>query len=70
MQKKGLIVIGVLLAVILCMQVRLLLRVNTIHNDMLSSDNFASQRIDVITLNQHELQNTLNEILKELQGKK
>lgn len=27
MQKKGLIVIGVLLAVILCMQVRLLLRV-------------------------------------------
>lgn len=41
MQKKGLIVIGVLLAVILCMQVRLLLRVNTIHNDMLSSDNFA-----------------------------
>ena len=70
MKKKGLIVIGVLLAVILCMQVRLLLRVNTIHNDMLSSDNFASQRIDVITSNQQELQNTLNEILKELQGKK
>lgn len=70
MQKKGMIVIGVLLAAVLCMQVILLSKVNTIHHDMLSSDNFASDRIDVITSNQHELRNTLNEILKELQGEK
>lgn len=70
MQKKGMIVIGVLLAAVLCMQVILLSKVNTIHHDMLSSDNFVSDRIDVITSNQHELRNTLNEILEELQGEK
>lgn len=70
MQKKGMIVIGVLLAAVLCMQVILLSKVNTIQHDMLSSDNFVSDRIDVITSNQHELRNTLNEILKELQGEK
>lgn len=73
MQKKGMIimiVIGILLAAILCMQVILLSKVNAIYHDMLSSDNFASLRIDVITSNQHELRNTLNEILEELQVEK
>ena len=70
MQKKGMIVIGILLVAVLCMQVILLSKVNTIYQDMLSRDNFASQRIDVITLNQHKLQNTLDEILEELKSEK
>ena len=42
MQKKGLIVIGVLLAVILCMQVRLLLRVKS-SGDFLRAGILSSQ---------------------------
>jgi hypothetical protein len=70
MQKKGMIVVGILLAAILCMQVILLSKVKTLRQEMLSCENFASQRIDVMTGNQHKLQNTLDEILEELQSER
>ena len=64
MSKKT-IVIGVMLTVILCMQVFLISKVDRLYEDMISSDNFASQRIDVITSNIHELRNMLEEMRED-----
>ncbi len=64
MSKKATIIMGVMLAVILCMQVVLISKIDKVHKDMISSDNFASQRIDVITSHIHELRNMLGNTIE------
>lgn len=65
MNKKTTIAIGIMLSVILCLQFVIISRINRVYEDMISSDNFASQRIDTITSNIHELRNILENMIDD-----
>ena len=70
MQKKAVIVLGILLAAILCVQLVLLSTVNKLYRDIRPGVSFTSEVIDGIGTKLNMLQLTVDEILEELQGEK
>jgi len=60
--KKGTVVICVLLAIVLCLQIVLISKLNAVHKDMVSIDSAVLERIEVMTINQHTIINKLNEM--------
>ncbi len=70
MQKKAVIVLGILLAAILCVQLVLLSTVNKLYRDIRPGVSFTSEVIDGIGTKMNMLQLTVDEILEELQGEK
>lgn len=59
MNKKEKVFIGVVLILILYLQGRIISKIDRNYEDMISSDNFISERIDIITSNIHELRNII-----------
>ena len=70
MQKKAVIILGILLAAILCVQLALLSTVNKLYRDIRSDVDFTAQVIDGIGTKLNMLQFTVDEILEGLQGEK
>ncbi len=70
MQKKAVIVLGILLAAILCVQLVLLSTVNKLYRDIRPGVSFTSEVIDGIGTKLNMLQLTVDEILEGLQGEK
>ncbi len=70
MQKKAVIVLGILLAAILCVQLALLSTVNKLYRNIRSDVDFTAQVVDGIGTKLNMLQLTVDEILEELQGEK
>lgn len=65
MNKKITIAFGVMFAIILCLQVTLMLKIDRVYEDMISSENFASVRIDVITSHLYELRDMIKELSEQ-----
>ena len=70
MQKKAVIVLGILLAAILCVQLALLSTVNKLYRNIRSDVDFTAQVVDGIGTKLNMLQLTVDEILEGLQGEK
>ncbi len=70
MQKKAVIILGILLAAILCVQLALLSTVNKLYRDIRSDVDFTAQVVDGIGTKLNMLQLTVDEILESLQGEK
>ena len=65
MQKKAFIVIGILLAVIICMQAILISKVDKAYERLCSNDAFICDHLDHITSNQYKIMDEIDKITED-----